>query len=476
MAQIYNPGSDIVQAYISGRQLALQREAEQFRQQQSQQDLQLRQQLADQAAKQFDAQHKLEQQRLDAENASRMAEHNVQGLSLKGQLLDLISRGVMKPAYQQESPEQSQTGSVENAMNVGQPGATPNSPQFAPINVLPAVSSGGLNFPSLNISPSEISTPAERGQATAELQAPELAAQAKSKIDIAKALAPIETSGKIAVENAKQANLVTLQKQKDTAALQRTQASVEGQKAAASIRANATLEAAKIKSQNNKATTLDPEQVGNDAVLAATGHIALTGFTPSARATRKALTTQDYVPFDPKQADKLKSVNDVKELYDQMRDFANNLPSSKVVAGVQGVVSAINPLSDLANFKKEIIARAGQVSHSYGGEVGRLTDQDIKRATGLLATPGITKEQALSRLSEMQNETANKILLNILGGQSPKQQLLNLKTYGFDPSVLNTPGTAIDIGGKKYKRFVQDQSGEWHYLNTKTKQYEDMSQ
>lgn len=466
MANIYNPGNDLVSAYIQGRHLALQRQSEQFRQEQEKEQQQLEQKKFQEVQKEFELRHTLDQKKLEGEHALAVAQHNLVGQQLKASLADLYSRGIFKSTYQQETPEERQAGLEQNAYNLNT-GGQPVFPKTAPVQVSPEVKGPDFTIPGVNLDLSQISTPEERGAAEASLKTPLLKAETQQKLDIAKALQPFEMQ-KIEAKGKQQ---TALQTQKDAAALQRTQATVEGQKAAASIRSQATVEAAKIKAAAPKTgAVLDDEQIGNDAMLAATGNLKVEGTTPQNRAVRQTLTSQGYVAFDPKDAAKLKAVNDVKGLYDFMTNFANTkLATSKLGAAGQAITSAF-PLSDLNNLKKEVRARAGNISHVYGGEVGRLTDQDITRALGIMATPGITKDQALERLGQLKQETQNKVLYNILGGQKPKQQLLNLVHYEFDPKEFNTKVKGTD--GKGHFRFAYDSSNnEWGYWNDKVKGY-----
>jgi hypothetical protein len=147
-----------------------------------------------------------------------------------------------------------------------------------------------------------------------------------------------------------------------------------------------------------------------------------------------------------------------------MTKFVQNLPETTVGALGQKVLTKI-PATDLANFQAKVKGVSGNISKQMGGESGRLSEDDVKRALGLLVTPGMTKAQALDRLKFFAQNTYSKVMDQTLGGQSDAQKLHNLVTFGFDPEAFNS---TVQVGTKKYNRFAKSDTGEWGVFNKKT--------
>lgn len=240
----------------------------------------------------------------------------------------------------------------------------------------------------------------------------------------------------------------------------------EGRNAAARISAAARITAGKMGSK------VDPNVIADNTILAATGGMDVTGVAPNALTIRSNLKQVGMIPFGTKDAEKLKAVHDVDNLFfDTIQFIKKGMPQGQ--AGAVGAkIGAAIPATDLQNFRAMIKGRAGNISHVYGGEIGRLSDPDIERAMGLLVIPGITFKQALERLDSLKRETTNKVMLHILGGQPNHQKLLNLRKYEFDPAEFNNP---VPMGDKLVRPFKKNPSnGEWLFFNPKTKTHDSM--
>jgi len=303
--------------------------------------------------------------------------------------------------------------------------------------------------------------------------------KAEEPFDVTKSERALKQATEVEAAKAKDARLLKeqadktakeLQTQRDAAALERVNKTNEGRRAAAGIGAAARMYAA------DKSHAVDQEAVTNNAIIHATGQ----GGAPLNNTTNKPekliLNKLGLVEFAAKDATKLKEVHAMDPLYDEMRNFVKELPETQAGAMGQKLIGAI-PTTMVANFNAKIRGVSGNVSKTMGGESGKLAEGDVDRALGLLVKGGITKEQAIDRITFFEQNTKSKVSDQILGGQNDKQKLLNLLTYDFDPNKFNKP---VMIGGKGFKKkdgtlhtiFEKDpEDGEWRAFDPKAKGY-----
>lgn len=441
----------VLAAYVTGLQLRRQAEDLALRKQKlAQEDEQFGKQYTE-MQRQFDERMKMEAEKLKRSQELQKATFGVHAAQLKETALGNIGK-TRKFAPDTFLPRgtfgEDVAYDVNNMTNLAgqpEPGHLGSSEQ----TILPSTE----GFPGVSIRSDEILTPAERGEAAFEVQRPTLEYKGKQAIDQA---------------YAKFASQSALQKQKDEAADARNKATIEGRKDVAAMMASARRYAADRQGSTTLKANMD--DIAEAAMAAATGEGDITGFTDKAILTRGVLRKHGYVEFKKKDVDKLKAIHDVDNLYSAMEDFASKLPTTTPGAIGQLFQSKITG-TDKKNFRDKIRGLAANVSHTYGGEIGRLSDPDVERAIGLLVTPGITQEQAKQRLEDFRKETKTKVMHGILGGQSTRQKLANLTKYGFNPSDFD-PG--VNIGDKTVRMFKQDSDGEWLYFDPKTKMYHSM--
>jgi hypothetical protein len=261
---------------------------------------------------------------------------------------------------------------------------------------------------------------------------------------------------------------VGLQELKGKQELEQIGKTIEGQKAIAHIHGQYGLDSARI---NNFAGISTPEEWDSAVLSRVTGQAPL-GPSKKDELIRAHIYSAGYVPFDPKDAAKLKELHSMDPLVNKMREIINNLPEDVPNAFGQKIAAKV-PLTEINNIAGLIKGVSGNIARVIGGEKGVLTEKDINRAGALLVQPGITVKQAKERLAFFLDNVSSKGLGVYLSGQSPKQQLLNLRTYDFDPEVYNR---IITHGGKKGYAFKKSADGEWGYFDTKSGTYKSLDE
>jgi len=252
--------------------------------------------------------------------------------------------------------------------------------------------------------------------------------------------------------------------------LEQIDKTVEGQKAVARIHGQYGLDAARIRTTMGD---LSPEAWTGTVYSYATGENARPlGNTAKDLLIKQHLRQAGFQEFSGVQAQKLRDMHMLDPVTQTMNEFMAKLPTTKINAAGDLVISKV-PAGDLNNLAKMISARAGHVAQTIGGESSRLSEDDIKRALGAMIVPGITVNQAKERMNLFMADLNNRVSNIILGGYSPKQKLLILRRYDFDPARFNQ---VVQHNGKKDYLFKQAADGEWGYFDKKSGRYKDMSE
>lgn len=252
--------------------------------------------------------------------------------------------------------------------------------------------------------------------------------------------------------------------------LEQIDRTTEGHKAIERIRGQFGLDEARIRATVGN---ISPDEWAGTVASYMTGENAKPlGNTPRDLAIKQHIRAAGGQEFTGPQAQKLRDMHMLDPVTQTMNEFMAKLPTSKVGAGGELVISKI-PAGDLNNLAKMISARAGHVAQTIGGESSRLSEDDIKRALGAMIVPGIKVTQAKERMNLFMADLNNRVSNIILGGYSPKQKLLILRRYDFDPKNFNQ---VIEHNGKKDYLFKQAADGEWGYFDKKSGRYKDMSE
>lgn len=235
----------------------------------------------------------------------------------------------------------------------------------------------------------------------------------------------------------------------------------EVQKGLENLQGHYQLEAAKLRQFANISSPEDYE-------VAITPHILGTSASTLGKNSRDALlrqaiTKSGFVEFTGAKADKMREVHGLDPLEKLMSETINKLSTDKLNAAGQHLLAKLTP-SDTKNLRGMIVSVAGQIAKTVGGESGRLTEDDINRAIGMLVVPGITKEQALERLEFFMANKRSKVMEGYLGAMGDKQQLMVLLKHKFDPAKY---GGVVTISGNEMPRFIQDGDGEWRIADPK---------
>lgn len=207
-------------------------------------------------------------------------------------------------------------------------------------------------------------------------------------------------------------------------------------------------------------------QNGEDVVKAIkpfiTGKAASSlGKNPRDRVMLQHINAAGFREFTAKDSKELSSLHALDPLEAKMEEIMKTLPKDKIGALGQKVEAKLS-ITDVANITGIIKSTAGQISKSIGGESGRLTEDDINRAIGMLVVPGITRSQAAERLKYFTANRRSKILDQVLGNMSEKQRVMVLAEHGYDPLKF-----AITINGKDVPRYIKDADGDYRIADPK---------
>jgi hypothetical protein len=446
MAQFDNP---VLQAYVQGVSMRRENEARLFKQK-----------LDEEASKRAETQLKLygehlktqeaaENARLDMQRTQLALEKQSKELEARQHIADMLGKGTMsvRPQTMGEANSSPMGGTLGGIDPRTISYATPEQILANDLNRARAM--GGVQAETAG----KVTTATETAKAPFE--------QAS---DIRKFSQQKELSVMGATQRKELQDLEGKQK------LEQIEKTIEGQKTIARIHGQYGLDEARIRSV---AGNMGPEEWAGTVASYATGENAKPlGNTAKDLLIKQHMRSAGLQEFSGTQAQKLRDMHMLDPVTGKMQEFMAKLPSDKINAAGEKVVSKI-PVSDLNNLAKLISARAGHVAQTIGGEGSRLTEDDIRRALGAMIVPGITINQAKERMDLYMADLNNRVSNIILGGYSPKQKLLILKRYDFDPKNFNQ---VIEHGGKKDYLYKQAADGEWGYFDKKSGQYKGMDE
>lgn len=188
---------------------------------------------------------------------------------------------------------------------------------------------------------------------------------------------------------------------------------------------------------------VDPDDVQSLMEDATTGQADLSGSTKAVLAARTAAQSAGRKEFGTKDATALKASTGLQDWIDQLRGFADKLPDSKIGASVNGVINS-TPLykTDLANQYDAIqtgLITAGKALEGISG--GRITIPQMKKLEAGASGLNITKAQALTLASNLQNRLHQQVDTNLLGGIGETQRQLIFHKNGVTPERLGLTGS-----------------------------------
>lgn len=195
---------------------------------------------------------------------------------------------------------------------------------------------------------------------------------------------------------------------------------------------------------------VDPDLVQSLGEAAATGQSDLVGTTPATLAARKYLQDTGQKTFGTKQLNSLKSAAAINGAFDQIRDFANDLPDSKLGATVNGslqkAAGAVGYPTDLKNkldiLKQNVLNIAKPIEGLTGG---RVTNRMLELTLNGMASVGKTKQQVIDDANALQNKFKTGVNSTLLGGFSKDQRakILSPEVSGLsEADVSGSPSTA----------------------------------
>lgn len=477
----------IINAYIQGIQMKRQKDETEFNQQQKKEEGARAQEQLKGYLSHLDAEHKHSAAQLELQKQQVELQKQSHTFEATKYLAGLQNTGQYQPGKgpapinvqdtstvihgQQEFPNFEDSGNPsyphlpENQMRVEQG-----------ITAQPGIASKAIEIaPGVSFNPDDLTGPQAqlqqeiaRNRALGDQQAITAGKivgeqqKAEEPFDITKSERATTAATALDIQKAKEAK--ELATQRDNAAMDRMKLQGNDRKIAAKLLADARVLAAKAKG------TADPEAIMNNALLHASGQGGPElANNPDGTATKLVMTKNNLVSFPAKDATRLRDVHGLDTLYTEMDNFIGQLPTSGVNAVGQKIIAKI-PATQLNNFRDKVIAMSGNIAKTVGGESGRLSEDDIKRAIGILVTPGMTQEIARDKLRFLSDTTRSKVVDQILGGQGDHQKLWLLQKFDFDPTKFNSE---IKVGKDAFDKFQKNpQTGEWGVFNKKTLHYE----
>ncbi len=200
-----------------------------------------------------------------------------------------------------------------------------------------------------------------------------------------------------------------------------------------------------------KIAGLDPDYKPSSGVIHsmqvafATGQAKPNLNNPVQRAAFESNQQLGMRDFDPKEAEALKQGQNLIPLFDKLREFAKQLPTSQTGAFTQGKGLALQNWagwpSDTQNKLNIINSQAIQVGKGVEGLTGgRLSNTQLELDLHALGSGGITRGQAEERLNNLQDLYTNKQEGQLFGGMRDAQKDLIRNQYGIKklkPQWLN---------------------------------------
>jgi hypothetical protein len=389
---------------------------------------------------------KQRQQQLDQESKHQQAQIDLQQAILEAQ--QLKDKATLKNQVVQQKLENYASG-IERPQGTFGPSAALNVvPESQPGDIAPYVDSAKEIIPSqftpdpnqyvdtgmetIGIPSSTIVTP--QVKADMERQQLEQNLPLIEKQSFAKSSG--EAKGKLPLVQAENEARIQLEGIKTAADWRKTLANINAKHLDTQIAANSRIEAAKVRAAGQQAANEDDIYTLAMNGIFGEGKLGVSNKDTKAKTViRKA----GFTEFSNANQQKLLQLHGFDGIKEDMEKFAAKFipPGTQMSQANMDRIWAAIPASEMNNFRAMIVARAGNVAHGVGGEVGRLTDKDIDRAVGILVIPGITYTQMQERLKSLTSELSNKATKQIMGNLPPAQQLLILQKNQFDPAQMN---------------------------------------
>src|ERR1700741_227689 len=443
-----NLDNPILAAYIKGSEEKREAQQQQFTNELKKQEGERAQQQLSAYIANLEAETKHRESQLDIHKQQLQMEKASNVLKAHQTIAEMMSSGAMKPKTQEQASS-------------------------SPVD--------GIQFGDQTIDPRQFRSPKEMQALEAE-RARKLGAVQASTAGLVttaqqSALSPFEKikrQAEMDAETAKlaqqQANTLEQLHLKGRQELEQISKTIEGNKAIANIHGGYQKDVARI---NQMGGISDPDAWAGLILSRATGgDTKPLGSSKADLLQKHHLQAAGYQEFLAPGANKLKELKILDPLVEKMHGVLTKLPTTNVGAGKDRILAKV-PTTDVENLRGILRGVSGNIAKILGGESGRLTEDDIKRATNLIVEPGITVKQANERLEFFLANYRTKALDVILGGQGPKQKLLNLKKYEFDPRDFNKE---ITYKGKKDKLFIQSNDGEWAYFDSKAGRYKGLDE
>lgn len=433
MANIYNPGSEIIRSYMEGvrsrqEELAQQQknviETERLKQQKEQHEAELKQRQDH-----FNATHGLAKAMSDL----AVIEHKQKIQN------SFLETGVAPP----DSTVTQQPGET----------TTPQVPGVIPGSLQPFQAPGTqtLDIPGILHSaglpnPEQYRTQQANLQRISQQPEIELAGGKAGAEETAKlpGLLQLETTKEAAALKIKQDQFQKdkdLQNLKDIAAGQRATEGHASAERVANIRAYATLHkpvGAKF-DEGAAADMVTANEVGS-------GELSSPNSEPG-RFQRSLLLAHGSVPLDKNTIAKLGTLGSIPTFLDTLEKFKNeNLPDTSAGIPLSGIKSLI-PGTKIKNDLAQIDINAGPVASIFEGLKGRRTMQQMDLAKQAMRSPLTTKAQAQERIEMLRKEAASQISNEVLGNVPEDQkvrilaarpELLKLYPNKIQPNGVHT--------------------------------------
>ena len=443
----------IIEAFVAGRQHALQKaelaqKGQQFTASQEQQK-QLEEERLQNEQQFRDAQLKQAQQGFELTKALAAYQHQsdtlkaLQGVREQGGDVGQAQQFLNKP------PDWfSQSGQTASSQSQVSPQAPSGSaPGTAPMPI------SQQNSPQVDLSGALGPDPATRMQQMIDFEGKKAGAVANAQL-------PAEQAKQNALFK-QQLELQTneTQAKKDAAATNQAFESTENAKkitseenlAKLSRGAQMTIEGMRESGENSRA--LLPYGIGPSSgalterqAMLATGQIKPDVNNKMDAVAMEANSRAGVVNVDPKDIEALKKLNGLPAILQEERDYAKKyLPSEKELGPTKAKAEAFiqqHVLPEQSDTKQEYGKILGQITN-FGQDLegmtgGRILSQQMKSELASYAGPGMTREQALSKIEAQGTAFYNKQQNQLLSGVKPGQKELIYQKHGIKPAYEPT--------------------------------------
>jgi hypothetical protein len=181
----------------------------------------------------------------------------------------------------------------------------------------------------------------------------------------------------------------------------------------------------------------------------ATGDFKLNPVNPLERMAYATNQAAGFHDVDPKEIDALKtSQQQMLPLLDRMEKWASTLPEGRAGANIQGALVRGANAAGISTAKQNEInlinSQAMNVGRSVEGIGGRPLSTQLKLDLDTLASPNITKQDAIDRINNLRDLYVNKQNNTIFSGMPDAQKEIIKQKYGVTPVAQQSPQTLPD--------------------------------